>query len=70
MKVVFYSTSCAKCNILGQKLEDKNIEYELCSDVDLMISKGILSAPALEVDGEIMTFKKAVDWVNALEVTA
>ena len=63
-KIILYSTNCPKCNVLKKKLQSKNIDFEICNDVDLMLSKGIQQAPYLEVDNELMDFSKAVKWVN------
>ena len=67
MNIVLYSTGCAKCKVLEQKLKDKRIAYEECNDVNVMVEKGMLSAPYLEVDGTMMTYTKAIQWVNELE---
>lgn len=64
MPVIFHSTKCPKCEVLETKMKNKNINYEENNDVDLMISKGIMSAPCLEINGEILDFKNAVEWVN------
>ena len=64
MSVVLYSTHCPKCQVLEKKMEQKNIEFELVTDQDIMIEKGFLSAPVLDVDGEILDFNKAVKFVN------
>ena len=64
MDVILYSTNCPKCNILEQKLKDKNIEFEICTDVDLMQSKGFTMAPMLEKEGEALDFGSAVKWIN------
>ena len=64
MSVIFYSTKCSKCKILETKMNKKNIDYKENNDVDLMISKGITSVPCLEINGEILNFKNAVEWVN------
>ena len=61
---ILYTTHCPKCNVLRKKLEDKNIKFEICEDIDLMLSKGIQQAPYLEVDNELMNFSKAIKWVN------
>jgi hypothetical protein len=45
-------------------MKKKSIDYEENNDVSLMISKGIMSAPCLEIDGEILDFTNAVKWVN------
>lgn len=63
-KIKLYSTNCPKCNVLEKKLQSKNIDFEICNDVDLMLSKGIQQAPYLEVNNELMDFTKAVKWVN------
>ena len=36
------------------------------ADVSIMEEKGFLSVPMLEVDGKIMDFKDANDWINTL----
>ena len=64
--VTFYTTHCPKCAVLEAKLKEKNIEYTTCEDADLMVSKGMMSAPGLEVDGRMMTFGEAVKWINNL----
>lgn len=63
-KVIFYSSKCPRCLILEKKLQVKGVKYEECNDVQLMLSKGLETAPALEVDGIIMNFKEAVEWIK------
>lgn len=64
--VIFYSTNCPKCKILEAKLKQKGIAYTENNDVEEMEKKGLQSAPALEVNGEILEFGAAVKWVNRL----
>jgi len=61
---ILYTNNCPKCKILKQKLDQKNISYDVCEDIDEMISKGFKSMPMLEVDGKIMTFLNAVEWTK------
>ena len=68
MKVVLYSTHCPKCTVLEAKLKNKNIRFEEVNDENLMIEKGFMSVPVLEVDGKIMNFKVANDWINKQEM--
>ena len=63
-KVVFHSSHCPRCQVLERKLKDKAIEYEENNDIQVMLNKGLDVAPALEVDGKLMGFKEAVDWIN------
>lgn len=64
MGVILYSTNCPKCNVLKKKLSDDGINYTVEADVELMKSKGFTEAPMLEVDGNVLNFKQAVDWLK------
>lgn len=66
MKVVLYSNDCPRCKILKQKLDAKQVKYEIVSDIDIMTKKGFMMLPMLDVNGEIMEFGKAIEWVNKL----
>ena len=66
MKVLLYSTHCPRCDVLEKKLQQKNIQFEEVNDVEIMMKKGYMSAPMLEVDDVSMNFKEAVDWINTL----
>ena len=63
-KIILYSTKCPRCLIIEKKLKEKGIQYEENNDTQAMIDKGLEMAPALEVDGKIMDFKEAVNWIN------
>ena len=63
-KIVLYEHGCPRCKVLKMKLDQKKIQYETVNDVEEMKAKGFNEAPKLEVDGTIMNFKEAVDWVN------
>lgn len=62
--VILYSTGCPRCNVLKQKLDSNGIEYTIVNDVDAMIEKGIETVPILEVDGNMMTYPKALKWTE------
>ena len=68
MQVTLYSTGCPKCKVLTAKLDSKNIQYSIISDIDIMTSKGINTIPVLDVDGNMLDFKAAVEWVNQKEL--
>lgn len=67
MKVILFSTGCPRCRILENKLEQQNIEFETCKDTDVMITRGLQSAPALDVDGTIMEFVEAIKWAQGVK---
>ena len=62
--VKLYTIDCPKCKILETKLKQKNVKYEICRDKSAIISKGFDLMPVLDVDGQIMNFTDAVQWVN------
>lgn len=62
--IVLYSTGCPKCKVLEAKLNAKGIQYSTVTDVDLMIAKGLNLMPVLEVNGQLLDFALAVEWVN------
>lgn len=61
-----YSTGCPKCKALEKKMEEKNISFEKIDDVDLMLSKGFMEVPMLEVDEKLYDFREAIKWLNEL----
>lgn len=64
MNVVLYSTGCPKCRVLESKLEDADIDYTVVNDIKEIEKLGVLSVPILQVDGKIMQFKEANNWLN------
>lgn len=71
MKVVLYSTHCGHCKALAMLLSKKNIAYEEVyvdpdkpEEVQKIKDLGLLSAPALVVDGKVMAYPAAVNWVK------
>lgn len=59
-----YTTGCTKCNVLIKKLQAKGIEFEIVTDIVLMQEMGIQTAPMLSVDGKLLNFTEAIEYVN------
>lgn len=66
-KIILYSTGCPKCKVLKSKLDSKNLDYEVFSDVDKMIEMGMSEMPMLSVNGDLMNFGNAIKWINSRE---
>lgn len=66
MNIVLYTIGCKNCDILEKKLEAKNIEFLRVSDKDTIIAKGFGDStfPILEVNGVVMNYKTAIQWIN------
>ena len=68
MSIILYSTGCPKCKVLKSKLMDKNIEFVEKTSVEEMTGLGITQVPVLMVNGELLEFKRAIDWVNRVKI--
>ena len=69
-RITLYSTNCPKCLILEKKMDKLGIIFEKNMNVDEMIEMGIMQAPVLKVDDELLNFKQAVQWLNLKKLTA
>ena len=67
MDIILYSTHCPKCNVLETKMKQKNIQYQIVEDIEVMQAKNFMTLPQLEVDGEVKDFKDALNWLNSIE---
>lgn len=65
--IILYSTHCPKCKVLETKLKNKGIIYEENNNVEEMLEKDITSVPYLEVEGKLLNFVEAINWVNEAE---
>lgn len=61
-----YTTHCPRCEVLCKKLEAAGVQFSICDDVEQIINLGFQSAPVLEIDGQFMDFKQAVDWIKGV----
>ena len=50
---------------MKKKLAEKNIDYTENQNVEEMIALGIDQVPVLKIDGAVMNFKEAIEWVNS-----
>lgn len=62
--IKIYTTGCPNCNILERKLFEKGIYFEEETDVKKMVDLGFETVPMLDVDGNIMDYKEALEWVS------
>lgn len=62
--ITLYTIDCPKCKRLEKALEQESIQYEVRRDRDEMEQKGFDFMPVLEVDGQIMNYSEAINWIN------
>ena len=63
-KIILYEHGCPRCRVLKAKLDQRGITYETVSDIELMKAKGFTEAPKLEVNGVVLGYKEAVEWLK------
>lgn len=64
MDITLYTTHCPKCKVLKSKMDAVELTYNICEDVEQMLSLGIQTAPALGINGEILDFGQAIKWLK------
>ncbi len=65
--ITLYSTNCPRCKILEQKLRQKNIDFQIESDMKNILNLGFRTSPILQIEDKYYEFGEAVKWVNAHE---
>lgn len=65
---ILYSTGCPKCNVLIKKLNEKNIHFTSINDISIMQDMGIDVVPQLSVNGKLLNYRDAVEFINGIEV--
>lgn len=66
MITLYHSDGCPKCMLLERALQGKGVEYESVTDIDVMLEKGFMSVPMLEVDDKNLAFPQALEYVKNL----
>lgn len=62
--VTLFSTNCPKCRVLEQKLNQKNIAFDISDNIQEVIDQGFMSAPVLKIGDDYMDFTTAITWLK------
>lgn len=62
--VVLYTIGCPQCQVLAKKLDETGVSYTVETSVERMEELGITVLPVLEVDGKLMNFREAIQWIK------
>jgi small redox-active disulfide protein 2 len=64
MKIEILGTGCPKCNMLEENVKkavaEKNVQAEIVKvkEIDKIIDYGVMSTPAVVIDGEVKSYGK------------
>ncbi len=67
MKIEILGTGCPKCKLLEanakKAVDEKKIKAEIIkvTEIDKIIEYGVMSTPAIVIDGEVKSYGKLVD---------
>lgn len=64
MEIILHTIHCPKCNVLEKKLQNKNVSFIKNTNEEIMKELGIELTPVLEVDGQLLDFKQANQWLE------
>lgn len=64
--IKLYTNHCRKCEILAAKLNEKNVNFEVVDNEEILVNLGFDFMPVLEVDGERLEYINAINYVNSL----
>ena len=67
MKVKLYTTHCPKCKILEERLNEKNVKFEITDDMAELQKMNFKSVPNLEIDGKIYNYLEAIKYLNKVK---
>lgn len=67
MKVKLYTTHCPKCKILEERLNEKNVKYEVIDDVEILQKMNFKSVPNLDIDGKIYNYLESIKYLNKIK---
>lgn len=62
--VVLYSNHCAKCDILKEMLDNKNIKYIIEDNIEKLKELNFTRMPMLKMDDRILNFKEAFNYLS------
>lgn len=62
--ITLYSNGCPMCNLLKLKLKEARIEFDICSDVDVMTNMGMTKVPMLKVNDKLFDLDEALEWLK------
>lgn len=63
-EIILYSNGCPRCKVIEAKLNQKRVEYEHITDMEILIEKGFMAMPMLQVGDKTMNFTEANTWIN------
>ncbi len=63
-EIILYSTpTCGQCKYIKKLLIDSGVDFKENNSQEEMIQKGILSLPALEINGKLLAYNDVLKWI-------
>lgn len=74
MKIEVFGVGCAKCSMLEATVKkvldelDMNVEVLKVTSIDEMVERGLMSTPALAIDGEMVVVGRVPSMAELREI--
>ena len=66
--IVYSLSTCGQCRVLKAKLKEKNIDFTVVEDIEIMKELGIQGVPVLQFDdGSKLIQMEAIKWATVQE---
>lgn len=66
--IVYSLPTCGQCRVLKAKLKEKNIDFTVVEDIEIMKELGIQGVPVLQFDdGSKLIQMEAIKWATVQE---
>ena len=62
--ILYHQDGCPQCKMIEMMLNKNSINYTSCKDTDIMMNLGINHTPTLSVDGQLLSGKEIINWIN------
>jgi len=62
--IKLFSNGCLNCNKLKTKLDEKEIKYEMFSDLEEIIDRGFRTVPVLKIGDTYLNYAESMQYIN------
>ena len=62
--ITLYTIGCPQCRVLEKKLKDAGVDFDIETNEEVMMQKGFIQSPMLQVDDSVYNFSEAINWLK------
>lgn len=62
--ITLYTIGCPQCRVLEKKLKDAGLDFDIETNEEVMMQKGFIQSPMLQVNDSVYNFSEAINWLK------